>query len=91
MRDGCFFQPGGGDDEVGRLCAFVVAADELTNIEIVAALRQRVDPLFLPRPLFRVPALPRTASSKLPREALAALHARCVARQRVSGAVGRDG
>lgn len=91
VRDGCFFQPGGGDDEVGRLCAFVVAADELTNIEIVAALRQRVDPLFLPRPLFRVPALPRTASSKLPREALAALHARCVDQQRAYGAVGRDG
>jgi acyl-coenzyme A synthetase/AMP-(fatty) acid ligase len=34
----------------------------------VAALRQRVDPAFLPRPLYLVDTLPRDAIGKLPRE-----------------------
>jgi acyl-coenzyme A synthetase/AMP-(fatty) acid ligase len=35
-------------------------------------LRATIDPIFLPRPLRRVSALPRNAAGKLPREALLA-------------------
>jgi acyl-coenzyme A synthetase/AMP-(fatty) acid ligase len=37
------------------------------------ALRRRIDPAFLPRPLCFVESLPRNATSKLPRDALATL------------------
>jgi acyl-coenzyme A synthetase/AMP-(fatty) acid ligase len=40
-------------------------------------LRTRIDPVFLPRPLYFVPALPRNATGKLPREALVRLAAAC--------------
>jgi len=39
----------------------------------VRALRERIDPLFLPRPLLFVDALPRNGTGKLPRAALDAL------------------
>ncbi len=73
VHDGAFFipdaaEPGG----VTRLMAFAVAPS-LTAEEIRAALATCLDPVFLPRPLVRVPALPRNQTGKLPREALAAL------------------
>ena len=37
---------------------------------ILAALRQGIDPVFLPRPLKRVTALPRSETGKLPRAEL---------------------
>ena len=43
---------------------------------ILHALRQRIDPVFLPRPLILVEALPRNDTGKLPRAALLALYAR---------------
>lgn len=52
-----------------RLAAFVVAP-RLRTTEILAALGQRVDPVFLPRPLRRVERLPRNATGKLPRQLL---------------------
>lgn len=68
--DGAFYMP---DDEtsdgVTRLAAFVVAPG-MNAAEMMAALRERVDPVFLPRPLVFVDALPRNATGKLPREAL---------------------
>lgn len=69
VRDGVFYAP---DEEPGkavRLCAFVVAP-ELSEQKIIAALRQTIDPAFLPRPLHKVDALPRNATGKLPRAAL---------------------
>jgi acyl-coenzyme A synthetase/AMP-(fatty) acid ligase len=38
----------------------------------LAALREHVDPVFLPRPLRLVDALPRNETGKLPRAALCA-------------------
>jgi acyl-coenzyme A synthetase/AMP-(fatty) acid ligase len=73
--DGTFFMP---DDEVdaegraARLLAFVVAPGR-TRHDILAALRTRIDPVFLPRPLVLVDALPRNATGKLPRADLRAL------------------
>ncbi len=40
---------------------------------ILDAFRQSVDPVFLPRPLKLVEALPRNETGKLPRAALLAL------------------
>ena len=54
---------------VRRIAAAVVAPG-LDTATILAALRAVVDPVFLPRPLRRVDALPRSATGKLPRAAL---------------------
>lgn len=71
--DGTFYMPDERDVEgVTRLTAFVVAP-ELSSADLLRALRERIDPVFLPRPLHFVGALPRNATGKLPREALAAL------------------
>jgi acyl-coenzyme A synthetase/AMP-(fatty) acid ligase len=68
--DGAFFMPDElTHDHVTRLCACVVAPD-LTKTELMAALRLSLDPVFLPRPLLFVEALPRNSTGKLPREAL---------------------
>jgi acyl-coenzyme A synthetase/AMP-(fatty) acid ligase len=60
--------------------AFVVAP-ALTPEAVLGALRERIDPVFLPRPLHFVPALPRNATGKLPREVLARLAAACAGRK----------
>lgn len=68
--DGAFFMPDEVmPDGVTRLTAFVVAPG-LGAAGLMAALRERVDSVFLPRPLVFVDALPRNATGKLPREAL---------------------
>jgi len=74
--DGVFFMPEEAADQVTRLCACVVAP-ELTAAEVVAALRLCVDPVFLPRPLLFVAALPRNSTGKLPRAALQQLLSGC--------------
>jgi acyl-coenzyme A synthetase/AMP-(fatty) acid ligase len=56
---------------VRRLAALVVAP-ALDEARILAILREGIDPVFLPRPLRRVAALPRNATGKLPRDALLA-------------------
>ena len=75
VRDGAFFLPRRSEEPehgVIRLAAAVVAPD-LTAAQVLAALRQRIDPVFLPRPLLLVGALPRNSTGKLPQEALRAL------------------
>nr|UXE46148.1 hypothetical protein Hi04_10k_c5801_00006 [uncultured bacterium] len=67
--DGVIFQPDGENGPVERLAALVVAPT-LTREQLLGALRQAVDPVFLPRPLYLVQALPRNETSKLPRQAL---------------------
>lgn len=69
VEDGVVFQPDGAGAPVRRVAALVVAP-MLDEAAILAALRDTVDPVFLPRPLRRVAALPRNATGKLPREAL---------------------
>ncbi|MET0581803.1 MAG: AMP-binding protein [Pseudoxanthomonas sp.] len=54
---------------VARVAALVVAP-ELDEATILAALREGIDPVFLPRPLKRVAALPRSETGKLPRSEL---------------------
>jgi acyl-coenzyme A synthetase/AMP-(fatty) acid ligase len=57
---------------VTRLLAFVVAPDRDTD-SILGDLRGRLDPLFVPRRIIRVAALPRNSLGKLPRQRLLGL------------------
>ena len=73
VRDGVFMMPPDqADDDVCRVTALVVAPD-LEKKEILAALAERINPVFLPRPLYKVDSLPRNTMGKLPREALSRL------------------
>ncbi|MEO7343196.1 MAG: beta-hydroxyacyl-ACP dehydratase, partial [Methylotenera sp.] len=70
VLDGVFFMPDEvSHDHVTRLSACVVAPT-LTAATLLAALRLRIDPVFLPRPLLFVESLPRNSTGKLPRAAL---------------------
>ena len=70
VRDGVVFQLGDGDAlGVHRIAALAVAPG-LDEHAILDALRRAIDPLFLPRPLKLVDALPRNETGKLPRAAL---------------------
>lgn len=72
VQDAVVFQPDSEGDVVKRPAALVVAPGRAVA-EILAALAQLIDPVFLPRPLKRVAALPRNEVGKLPRAALARL------------------
>jgi acyl-coenzyme A synthetase/AMP-(fatty) acid ligase len=75
VEDGAFFHaeaPGGAPAGVARVGACVVAPG-LGAERLLAALRDRIDPAFLPRPLLFVARLPRNATGKLPQEALRSL------------------
>ncbi|MFT8243684.1 AMP-binding protein [Roseomonas sp. BN140053] len=73
VQDGVFVAPDNLDrDPSARLAAYVVAPGR-TPRDILAALRPRLEPVFLPRPVVMLPALPRDAAGKLTRRALAEL------------------
>jgi len=72
VQDGTFFLPDDTDTSVTRLTAFVVAPGKSAK-QILSALRQVIDPVFLPRPLHLIPTLPRNETGKLTREALLGL------------------
>ena len=69
--DGAFFLPESGSEGVTRLAAVVVAPG-LGARRLLAELRRRIDPAFLPRPLRFVDRLPRDATGKLPAASLRA-------------------
>ena len=78
VTDGAFFLSNAatGSTGVARLGAAVVAPG-ISGAALMEQLRQRIDPVFLPRPLILVDQLPRNATGKLPQQALqelAALH-----------------
>jgi acyl-coenzyme A synthetase/AMP-(fatty) acid ligase len=62
--DGIYVMPDEGNGPVTRLIAFVVAPSH-THDAIMAELRLRIDPVFLPRPLYLVESLPRNETGKL--------------------------
>jgi acyl-coenzyme A synthetase/AMP-(fatty) acid ligase len=73
VRDGVVFQLDAADTMgVHRIAALAVAPESAAPA-IIAALRAAVDPVFLPRPLVCVDALPRSETGKLPKAALLAL------------------
>ncbi len=57
---------------IQRPVAFVVAPT-LDEAALQHAMRERIDPAFLPRPIHFLPALPRNATGKLPQQVLAGL------------------
>ncbi len=72
VQDGAFLAPDDLDrSPTARLVAIAVApAHSVTSL--TDALRAAIDPVFLPRPLVLLDALPRDALGKLPRAALLA-------------------
>jgi len=71
VTDGVFFLRDGatGSTGVARLGA-VVVAPTLSVAALTEHLRQRIDPVFLPRPLIMLERLPRNATGKLPQHEL---------------------
>jgi acyl-coenzyme A synthetase/AMP-(fatty) acid ligase len=84
VLDAGFFMP---DDErpgvVTRLAAFAVAPG-MTAATLLARLRERIEPAFLPRPLVLVDTLPRNDTGKLVRGTLKALYEQHVSARRQS-------
>jgi acyl-coenzyme A synthetase/AMP-(fatty) acid ligase len=75
VQDGAFFprdRDHAGATGIARLAAVAVAPG-LSAASLLENLRQRIDPVFLPRPLLLVNRLPRNATGKLPHQALEAL------------------
>ena len=70
VDDGVFILPDGDDAGAPRRLVAVAVAPGLDAATLRAALRARIDPVFLPRPLHIVDALPRNATGKLPRAEL---------------------
>ena len=70
VEDGVMFQADDGHGERVRRIAALVVAPTLGEAELMAQLREMIDPAFLPRPLRRVASLPRNETGKLPRQAL---------------------
>lgn len=79
VADGVFFMPPEEvADGVARLAAFAVAPG-MTREALRAALLERIDPVFMPRPLVLLAQLPRDANGKLTHatiETLARTHLR---------------
>ena len=71
--DAVFYLPASGAPT--ERMVLIHAGAPLDRQATLAWLRERIDPLFLPRALIRVDALPRAASGKLPRAALDAVYA----------------
>jgi acyl dehydratase len=71
VDDGAFWLPDEAPDGVVRPLAFVVAPTRSAR-EIVAALREHLEPAFVPRRVVHVTALPREATGKLTVAALRA-------------------
>jgi acyl-coenzyme A synthetase/AMP-(fatty) acid ligase len=78
VQDGVVFQLDDADAIGVRRIAALVVAPMLDEHLILDALRTSIDPVFLPRPLRLVDALPRNETGKLPRAALLDLLARHV-------------
>ena len=82
VDDAGFYMP---DDQtagrVTRLAAFVVAPT-LSASALMAALRERIDPAFLPRPLVHVDSLQRNETGKVARATLQQLYDRHIAATR---------
>jgi acyl-coenzyme A synthetase/AMP-(fatty) acid ligase len=70
--DGVIFAPASGNGRHDRLAALIVAPT-LGVSDVLKALRDKVEPVFLPRPIFLVSELPRQETGKLAIEAVQTL------------------
>jgi acyl-coenzyme A synthetase/AMP-(fatty) acid ligase len=73
VQDGIVFQADENASGGVRRIAALAVAPQLSEAQLLAALRRVIDPVFLPRPLRCVAALPRNETGKLPRAELLAL------------------
>lgn len=73
VEDAVVFQMDVAEPSGVRRIAALAVAPGMAPAAILRALRESVDPVFLPRPLRCVAALPRNDTGKLPRQALVAL------------------
>lgn len=79
VRDGVFCIPECAPErELSRLAAFVVAPGLSPN-DIHSSLLRQLDPVFLPRPIVFLDALPRDGNGKIPASAMTELIARHLA------------
>ena len=69
VEDGAFWLPDDVADGVVRPVAFVVAPS-LDAAAVIAGLRERIEPVFVPRRVVHVQALPRVGTGKLTRREL---------------------
>ena len=69
VDDGAFWLPDDVTEGIVRPVAFVVAPT-LTGAQVISALRQQLEPVFVPRRVVQVAALPREATGKLTAAAL---------------------
>lgn len=76
VRDGVMAQAAPDAQGVRRLIAIVAADAGVGDDDILAVLRRSSDPVFLPRRILRVDALPRNETGKLPRAEIDAIVAR---------------
>ena len=89
VADGVFSFPpqaratGNESHPARRLAAFFVS-ETLGPAQVLAALRERIDPAFMPRPIHRVARLPRNATGKLTQAALGELFAQCQSAQSIA-------
>jgi acyl-coenzyme A synthetase/AMP-(fatty) acid ligase len=72
VEDAVIFQPDNQSAGGVRRVAALVVAPELTTESIYDQLTRCMDPVFIPRPLVKVPVLPRNELGKLPRDRLLA-------------------
>ncbi|HEY0822651.1 MAG TPA: AMP-binding protein, partial [Ramlibacter sp.] len=82
VEDGAFWLPPDAGEQVVRLVA-VVVAPRLGRAALLAALRERLDPAFLPRRILRVEGLPRDPTGKLPAARLGELAAKLLRERRL--------
>ncbi len=73
VRDGVMAQAAADAQGVRRLIAIVAADGGVDDEDILAVLRRSSDPVFLPRRILRVDALPRNETGKLPRAEIEAI------------------
>jgi acyl-coenzyme A synthetase/AMP-(fatty) acid ligase len=71
--DGVVFMPEAGQQAITRTVALVVGKD-ITKQQLSARFAEHLDPVFMPRPLLLVDALPREDNGKLPRSKLLAFY-----------------
>ena len=68
--DGAFYMPDETNNNTTTRLAACVVAPELDGAQLLALLREYIAPVFLPRPLLFVDALPRNETGKLSRASL---------------------
>lgn len=73
VRDGVMAEAAADAQGVRRLIAIVAVEADVGDEDILAVLRRSSDPVFLPRRILRVDALPRNETGKLPRAEIDAI------------------